>query len=89
MLRCFLLLKNKLTRTRGENDMINKIRLRAYTKTMANGTRTIYEIPELYQVPVYLELIADYKWTLDMVEGEFLDEVKAELGVYEITLEQK
>lgn len=61
--------------------MINKTRLRAYTKTMANGVREIDEIPEEYRVPVYLELIADYKWTIDRVDERYLDSVNKELGL--------
>lgn len=61
--------------------MINKTRLRAYAKTVQNGTRTIDEVPELYRVPVYIELIASYEWTLEMVDERYLDEVKKELGI--------
>lgn len=66
--------------------MINKTRLRAYTKTMENGLRTIDEIPEAYRVPVYLELIADYNWTLEMVNERYVDAVKKELGIYEVVM---
>lgn len=66
--------------------MINKTRLRAYSKTMANGVREIDEIPELYRVPVYIELIASYEWTLDMVDERYKEEVKKELGIYEVTM---
>lgn len=66
--------------------MINKTRLRAYTKTMANGVREIDEIPENYRLPVYLELIADYNWTLEMVDERYVDAIKKELGIYEVTM---
>lgn len=84
MIKLFSLIKNKLKR-KEEKVMINKTRLRAYTKTMANGVREIDEIPEEYRVPVYLELIADYNWTLDMVDERYVDAVKKELGIYEVT----
>lgn len=66
--------------------MINKTRLRAYAKTMQSGTRTIDEAPEVYRVPVYIELMASYEWTLDMVDERYKEEVKQELGIYEVTM---
>lgn len=66
--------------------MINKTRLRAYTKTMVNGIRTIDEVPEIYRVPVYLELIADHNWTIDMVDERYKDAVRQELGIQEVTI---
>ena len=63
--------------------MINKTRLRAYAKTMQNGTRTIEEVPMEYRIPVYIELIASYNWTLDQVEPNYLEQVKLELGMTE------
>lgn len=86
MLRCFLILKNKITKLKGEDIMINKTRLRAYAKTIQNGTRTIDEVPEEYRVPVYIELIAGYNWTIDMVDERYKEEVKQELGIYEVTM---
>lgn len=83
MLRCFLILKNKLFH-KGKINMINKTRLRAYTKTMADGIREIEKIPELYRIPVYIELIADYSWTLDMLDERYISMVKEELGLTEI-----
>lgn len=66
--------------------MINKTRLRAYAKTVQNGTRTIDEVPELYRVPVYIELMASYGWTIEMVDERYVEEVKKELGIVEVTL---
>ena len=66
--------------------MINKTRLRAYAKTMQNGTRTIDEVPQEYRVPVYIELIASYGWTIDMVDERYKEQVKEELGIYEATV---
>lgn len=63
--------------------MINKTRLRAYAKTMQNGTRTIQEVPEEYRIAVYVELIASANWTIDMVEVDYLEAVKKELGIVE------
>lgn len=83
MLRCFLMLKNKITKLKGESTMINKTRLRAYAKTMQSGTRTIDEVPEVYRVPVYIELMASYEWTLDMVDERYVATVKEELGLAE------
>ena len=64
--------------------MINKTRLRAYAKTMQNGTRTIQEVPEEYRVPVYLELIASSNWTVEMVDEQYREAVKKELGIIEV-----
>lgn len=85
MIKLFSLIKNKLKR-KEEKVMINKTRLRAYTKTMANGVREIDEIPKEYRVPVYLELIADYNWALEMVDERYVDAIKKELGIYEVTM---
>ena len=63
--------------------MINKTRLRAYAKTMQNGTRTIEEVPAEYRIPVYIELIASYNWPLDRVDPNYLEQVKLELGMTE------
>lgn len=63
--------------------MINKTRLRAYTKTIVNGIRTIDEVPEIYRVPVYLELIADHNWNIDMVDERYKEAVNTELGLTE------
>ena len=63
--------------------MINITRLRAYAKTMQNGTRTIQEVPEEYRIAVYVELIASANWTIDMVEVDYLEAVKKELGIVE------
>ena len=60
--------------------MINKTRLRAYAKTIANGTRTIDEVPIEYRVLVYIELIASYNWTLEMVDERYEEEVEKELS---------
>lgn len=84
MLRCFLMFKNKPRKE--NNGMINKTRLRAYAKTMANGVREIDEIPVAYRVPVYLELLAEHNWTIDAVDERYKDEVKRELGIYEVTV---
>ena len=65
------------------NNMINKTRLRAYAKTMQNGTRTIEEVPEEYRVPVYVELTASSNWTIEMVGENYKAEVKRELGIVE------
>lgn len=64
--------------------MINKTRLRAYAKTMQNGTRTIDEVPEAYRIAVYIELIASYSWTLEMVDANYIEVVKSELGITEV-----
>ena len=61
--------------------MINKTRLRAYAKTMQNGTRTIQEVPEEYRVAVYVELMASANWTIEMVEMDYVEAVKRELGI--------
>ena len=63
--------------------MINKTRLRAYSKTMVNGVRESDEIPEIYKVPVYPELLAEHNWTLDMVDERYVVAVKEELGLTE------
>ena len=63
--------------------MINKTRLRAYAKTVQNGTRIIDEVPEEYRVPVYIELMASYAWTIEMVDERYREEVKKELGIIE------
>lgn len=83
MLKLILRIKNKLINRRGEQIMINKTRLRAYSKTMANGVREIDEIPEAYRVPVYLELLAEHNWTIDMVDERYVATVKEELGLTE------
>lgn len=66
--------------------MINKTRLRAYTKTIQNGIRTINEIPKSYRIPIYIELMTSYNWTIDMVDERYKEEVKQELGIYEVTI---
>ena len=63
--------------------MINHTRLRAYAKTMQSGMRTINEVPEEYRVAVYIELIASYGWTIDMVDERYKEQVKEELGIIE------
>nr|WP_302599701.1 CD1375 family protein [uncultured Cellulosilyticum sp.] len=63
--------------------MINKTRLRAYARTIQNGTRTIEEVPEEYGVPVYVELMASFNWTIDMVDENYVEAVKRELGIIE------
>lgn len=63
--------------------MINKTRLRAYAKTMQNGTRTIQEVPEEYRVAVYVELMASANWTIEMVDMDYVEAVKRELGLVE------
>ena len=63
--------------------MINNTRLRAYAKTMQSGMRTINEVPEEYRVAVYIELIASYGWTIDMVDERYKEQVKEELGIIE------
>lgn len=63
--------------------MINKTRLRAYAKTMQNGTRTIQEVPEEYRIAVYVELMASGNWTIEMVDMDYVEAVKRELGIVE------
>ena len=64
--------------------MINKTRLRAYARTMQNGTRTIEEVPEEYRVAVYVELMASGSWTIEMVDEQYKEAVKKELGIVEV-----
>ena len=52
-------------------------------KNTQNGTRTIEEGPVDYRIPVYIELIASYNWTLDQVDANYLEQVKLELGITE------
>ena len=63
--------------------MINKTRLRAYARTMQNGTRTIQEVPEEYRIAVYVELMASSNWTIEMVDVDYVEAVKRELGIVE------
>lgn len=60
--------------------MINKTRLRAYAKTVQSEQRTIDEVPIEYRVPVYIELIASYNWTLEMVDEKYKEEVEKQLS---------
>lgn len=60
---------------------INRTRLRAYVRLVSNVVRTIDEVLEDYRVQVYLELIADYGWTIEMVDARYAEAVKKELGI--------
>lgn len=59
---------------------LNPTRLRAYTRLVHAGMRTIDEVPEQYRVSVYLELIANYAWTIDRVDERYRDVVASQLA---------
>lgn len=61
--------------------MLSNARIRAYARIMDAGMRTIDEVDEEYRVPVYLELIARYKWDIEEVDVRYQEAVKKELGM--------
>lgn len=62
---------------------LSNARVRAYARIMQAGARTINEVQEEYRVAVYIELIATYDWTLEMVDERYIEVVKSELGMME------
>lgn len=77
-------IKNKLTNKERNTYMkLNTSRIRAYARTINAGMRGIEEVQEEYKLPVYIELLATYDWTLDMIDKTYLEQVKTELGIVE------
>lgn len=52
---------------------------RAYALLVSRGVRTMDEVVERYKVPVYVELINNYGWTIDQVDEAYKEQVKTEL----------
>lgn len=64
--------------------MINKTRVRAYAILVRDNVRTIDEVPEEYRIPVYLELLASHRWSLEMVDIRYMKSIQDELGIAEL-----
>ena len=52
--------------------------IKAYARLLDAGMRTIDQVNEEYRVPVYIELITNYKWTMEQVDPRYKEEVMKE-----------
>ena len=60
---------------------LSSTKIRAYARLVNAGLRTIDEVQESYRIVVYIELIAEYDWTIEQVDERYIEQVKSELGI--------